>query len=235
MIAVRTGAALAVARSGSTARRRLHRPRSGPDGRRRRRRRLGAERGSRQEGQEAQVSSVLPARPLGSTDESQANRSWLLAAFGFAAMYVPVYWWAANGIWQTDDHAHGALILAVMLWLFWGLRGSIAAVPARPRPLAGWLVFALGLLPVRGRRSVPDLDPRVRIAALRRRRHPAAAEGHCSDPRRLVRALLFHLHDPAAGDHRRRHHRPAQALDLGDRRRDPVPRSATRSRAAASC
>ena len=73
------------------------------------------------------------------------NRSWLLAAFGFAVMYVPVYWWAANGIWQTDDHAHGALILAVMVWLFWGLRGPIAAAPTRPQPVAGWLVFALGL------------------------------------------------------------------------------------------
>jgi len=91
------------------------------------------------------VSSVLPAVPLGGTEESHANRSWLLAAFGFAVMYVPVYWWAANGIWQSEEHGHGALILAVMAWLFWGLRGPIATVPARPRPLAGWLVFALGL------------------------------------------------------------------------------------------
>jgi exosortase B len=73
------------------------------------------------------------------------DRSWLLAAFGFAVMYVPVYWWAANGIWQTEEQGHGALILAVMVWLFWGLRGPIAAVPAQPRPLTGWLVFGLGL------------------------------------------------------------------------------------------
>jgi len=73
------------------------------------------------------------------------NRSWLLAAFGFAVMYVPVYWWAANGIWQSDDHAHGALILAVMLWLFWGLREPIAAVPPEPRPWLGWPVFGVGL------------------------------------------------------------------------------------------
>jgi len=91
------------------------------------------------------VSSVLPAPPLGSAEETDVNRSWLLAAFGFAVMYLPVYWWAANGIWQTEEQGHGALILAVMLWLFWGLRGPIAAVPAQPRPLAGWLVFALGL------------------------------------------------------------------------------------------
>jgi len=91
------------------------------------------------------VSSVLPAPPLGSPQAGNVNRSWLLAAFGFAVMYLPVYWWAANGIWQTEEQGHGALILAVMLWLFWGLRGPIAAVPAQPRPLAGWLVFALGL------------------------------------------------------------------------------------------
>jgi exosortase B len=75
----------------------------------------------------------------------KVDRSWLLAAFGFAVMYLPVYWWAANGIWQTEEQGHGALILAVMMWLFWGLRKPIAAVPAQPRPLAGWLVFAIGL------------------------------------------------------------------------------------------
>jgi len=91
------------------------------------------------------VSSVLPAPPLRNAEESHVNRAWLLAAFGFAVMYVPLYWWAANGIWQSDDHAHGALILAVMVWLFWGLRAQIAAVPARPQPLVGWLVFAIGL------------------------------------------------------------------------------------------
>jgi len=87
----------------------------------------------------------MPAPPLGSAEPGSVSRAWLLAGFGFAVMYLPVYWWAANGIWQTDDQAHGALILAVMAWLFWGLRAQIAAVPARPQPLAGWLVFALGL------------------------------------------------------------------------------------------
>jgi exosortase B len=91
------------------------------------------------------VSSVLAAPPLRRAEPPSVDRSWLLAAFGFAVMYVPVYWWAANGIWQTEEQGHGALILAVMAWLFWGLRGPIAAVPAQPRPLTGWLVFGLGL------------------------------------------------------------------------------------------
>jgi len=82
---------------------------------------------------------------MGGAEPRSVDWSWPLAAFGFAVMYVPVYWWAANGIWQTEEQGHGALILAVMVWLFWGLRGPIAAVPAQPRPLTGWLVFGLGL------------------------------------------------------------------------------------------
>ena len=91
------------------------------------------------------MSSVLraPAR-LGFADAE--SRAWLFALAGYAAMYLPVYWWAAGTIWQSDDHAHGAIILAVLVWLFWTLRTRIAAVPARPAPLLGSLVFGLGLL-----------------------------------------------------------------------------------------
>ena len=92
------------------------------------------------------MSSVLPASPLRSPAGDTASRSWLLAALGFAVMYVPVYWWAANGIWQTEEQGHGALIFAVMLWLFWGLRDPIAKVAARPSPGLGWPIFGLGLL-----------------------------------------------------------------------------------------
>lgn len=61
-------------------------------------------------------------------------------------MYVPVYWWAANSIWQTDDHGHGPIILAVLVWLFWSLRGELTRLEARPLPALGWPVFAMGLL-----------------------------------------------------------------------------------------
>ena len=60
-------------------------------------------------------------------------------------MYLPVYWWAANSIWQSEEQGHGALILAVMLWLFWGLRKPIDSVIPRPAPVAGWVIFGFGL------------------------------------------------------------------------------------------
>ena len=74
------------------------------------------------------------------------QRYWWIAIAGFAAMYLPVYWTAANGIWLSDEQAHGALILLVMLWLFWGLREPIAALPAQPAPAWGWPLFIVGLL-----------------------------------------------------------------------------------------
>jgi exosortase B len=70
---------------------------------------------------------------------------WLLALAGLAAMYLPVYWWAAHGIWQSEEQGHGALVLVIVAWLFWTLRKPLTALPDRPS-LAGWPVVVAGLL-----------------------------------------------------------------------------------------
>ena len=80
------------------------------------------------------------------TAEANAKLAWWLALAGFAAMYGPVYRWAANGIWQTDEHGHGPIILAVLVWLCWTLRQAVVDAPTRPSPALGWPVFVLGLL-----------------------------------------------------------------------------------------
>lgn len=61
-------------------------------------------------------------------------------------MYLPVYWWAAAGIWQTDEQAHGAIVLIITGWLFWILRNRVLAAAGKPAPLAGWTGFTIGLL-----------------------------------------------------------------------------------------
>ncbi len=91
------------------------------------------------------MSVVLPT-PVRSIDPSSSNTAWFLALGGFAVMYVPLYWWAAEGIWQSEEQGHGPIILAVLVWLFWGLRHQIANAPARPAPALGWPLFVLGLL-----------------------------------------------------------------------------------------
>lgn len=81
-------------------------------------------------------------------DRVLANRHamWLVVLGGFAAMYLPTYWWAANSIWQSDDYAHGAIILLVVLWLFWQVRHPFQAVQPRPSAAWGWPCFLFGLL-----------------------------------------------------------------------------------------
>lgn len=76
---------------------------------------------------------------------AHSKAMWLIVLVGFAVMYLPTYWWAANSIWQSDDHAHGAIILLVVLWLFWQIRQDINAVQPRPASAWGWPIFVLGL------------------------------------------------------------------------------------------
>jgi len=71
---------------------------------------------------------------------------WIVALSGFAALYLPIYWWALNTIWQTEEHAHGLLIAMVLAWLFWESRHKIASVIPRPATAAGWGLFVLGLM-----------------------------------------------------------------------------------------
>lgn len=70
----------------------------------------------------------------------------VMIAIGLAALYLPTYWTAANTIWQSEDNAHGALVLIIVAWLFWSQREQITGAPVRPVLLGGALVFALGLV-----------------------------------------------------------------------------------------
>lgn len=90
------------------------------------------------------MSSVL-STPLGASRSGKLPWAWLVALSGFAAMYLPVYWHAAETLWQTEEHGHGAIILAVLVWLFWTIRHEIDAAPSKPAPFLGWPLFLLGL------------------------------------------------------------------------------------------
>ena len=49
-------------------------------------------------------------------------RDWLPVAAGLLALYAPTFYVLSTTLWQTDDHGHGPIILAVLLWLFWNER-----------------------------------------------------------------------------------------------------------------
>jgi len=80
------------------------------------------------------------------SSSKSASQPWLVALGGFAVMYLPVYWSAGKTLWQTDENAHGPIILAVVLWLFWTQWREVVDVEARPAPLLGWPIFIAGLL-----------------------------------------------------------------------------------------
>ena len=80
------------------------------------------------------------------TWSTKTSMHWVLVLIGFAAMYVPVYWRAAHGLWQSDDFGHGPLILLIAVWLFWQSRQWVLQEPTRPLRAAGWPVLVLGLL-----------------------------------------------------------------------------------------
>jgi exosortase B len=79
---------------------------------------------------------------------AQASRPlqpWLWVALGLAALYLPSYWNAAQGLWQTDEFGHAPLILIIVTWLFWQSRHAVDRSPEAPRSASGWLLLALGL------------------------------------------------------------------------------------------
>jgi exosortase B len=93
------------------------------------------------------MNAVQPHPPGGfGVATPPAALPWLIALAAFAAMVAPVYWNAANGLWQTDENGHGPIILAVLGYLFWSKWRAIAEAPDRPAPALGWPLFGLGLL-----------------------------------------------------------------------------------------
>jgi exosortase B len=70
---------------------------------------------------------------------------WLWVALGLAALYLPSYWNAAQGLWQTDEFGHAPLILGIVGWLFWQTRHAVDDAADAPRSGSGWLLLALGL------------------------------------------------------------------------------------------
>ena len=90
------------------------------------------------------MSSVLQVSPeLPGLRHAAARQLPIL--LGLAALYVPTWLDLARGIWQSDDNAHGPIILAVTVFLAWRERHALAAAAAEPRLAAGALLLAAGL------------------------------------------------------------------------------------------
>ena len=71
---------------------------------------------------------------------------WIVLA-GMAAMYGPSFHDLFNGIWSTDENAHGPIVLAVALWLLYTKWNGIAdGLQPAPAPMLGWPLVVASLL-----------------------------------------------------------------------------------------
>ncbi len=70
----------------------------------------------------------------------------VLLLFGFAAMYLPTYADLAKRVWPSDEQGHGPIILALTLWLLYGQRHAVAALPVQPSKRLGLGLMVMGVL-----------------------------------------------------------------------------------------
>src|ERR1019366_8475425 len=72
---------------------------------------------------------------------------WWPVLFGLLAMYLPTYYNLASTLWQTEEQAHGPLILIVVIYLIWQQRDHLIADTAiMAKPVLGSLILLFGLL-----------------------------------------------------------------------------------------
>ena len=77
-------------------------------------------------------------------------KTWWPIVLGLLVLYVPSYWMLAHGLWNSDDYAHGPIVLVVTLFLIWQQRAVFMAnpdiAPNRVEVAIGWTLLVVGLL-----------------------------------------------------------------------------------------
>jgi len=77
-------------------------------------------------------------------------KPWWPVVLGLLVLYVPTYWMLAHGIWNSEEQAHGPIVLIVALFLIWQQRALFLAragsPPTRSQAAIGWTLLVIGLL-----------------------------------------------------------------------------------------
>jgi exosortase B len=88
--------------------------------------------------------------PAANTGGIALLKVWWPILIGILVLYLPTYWDLSNGIWNSEEQAHGPIVLMVALYLLWTQRGVLmpgtAGTADVPRPVVGWFVLIIGLL-----------------------------------------------------------------------------------------
>ena len=77
-----------------------------------------------------------------------AYKPLMFVVLGLLAMYVPSFIDLFNGIWNTNQQAHGPIVFVVAIWFFYFKANQAikADIPVIPAPHLGWPVLLSGCL-----------------------------------------------------------------------------------------
>jgi exosortase B len=76
-------------------------------------------------------------------------KAWWPIVLGLLVLYVPTYWMLAHGVWNSEEQAHGPIVLGVALFLIWQRRAVFTAdtdAPSGEEAAYGWVLLIVGLL-----------------------------------------------------------------------------------------
>lgn len=73
-------------------------------------------------------------------------KSWWPILLGLLVLYVPTYFVLANQFWTQEEYAHGPIVLAIVLWLFWRGRSNLSDTGQKKNPVTGSVLLVLGLM-----------------------------------------------------------------------------------------
>jgi exosortase B len=82
-------------------------------------------------------------------DALASLKAWWPIMLGLVVLYVPTYWMLAHGLWNSEEQAHGPIVLVVALFLIWQQRAVFladAGTPTRFEAATGWTLLVVGLL-----------------------------------------------------------------------------------------
>ena len=78
-------------------------------------------------------------------------KTWWPVLLGLVVLYTPTYWMLAHGLWNTEEQAHGPIVLIVTLFLTWQKRDIFLTdvsgdAAGTPTTISGWALLVFGLL-----------------------------------------------------------------------------------------
>jgi exosortase B len=99
------------------------------------------------------MQSPLPSQPSATLvkkslldDLSQLLKTCWPIVIGLLVMYVPTFLHLSETVWNSDNQAHGPLILMIVLYLFWTKKDAPIKAGTKNQAMLGWLIFFFGLV-----------------------------------------------------------------------------------------